>query len=85
MLARRRRVRLVSVSYSFRRQSLTSQDSDYKGALNAGLKALLLRRLGLDGEQAHRSSDDEALDGVEAVEDLNEVIRWVNSYNNRTI
>ncbi|KAF8070532.1 HAD-like domain-containing protein [Lyophyllum atratum] len=55
-------------------------DSDYDGALAAGMKSLLLRRVGPDGEQAHKAPQ-EILKGVRVVEDLNAVTRWVQNYN----
>lgn len=59
-------------------------DSDYHGALAAGMRALLLSRRGPDGERAHRahkalSTNDEA--PADVVEDLESVIRWVKDYN----
>ncbi|KAK2463209.1 hypothetical protein APHAL10511_004864 [Amanita phalloides] len=53
---------------------------DYEGARNAGLHALLLRRRGLDGEQAHKEVN-ESLEGVHVVEGLNEVIELVENRN----
>jgi FMN phosphatase YigB (HAD superfamily) len=50
--------------------------SDYNGAVAAGMKALLLRRPGLDGEQAHRHPQDQ-VDAVQTVKDLGEVIHWM--------
>jgi hypothetical protein len=55
------------------------QYSDYNGALAAGMKALLLRRSGMDGEQAHKPSQEQ-VNGVQTVKDLGEVIQWVNMY-----
>jgi len=53
---------------------------DYKGAVDAGMNALLLRRSGAEGEQAHKE-DDELLDTVEVVEKLSEVVEWVRERN----
>jgi len=49
---------------------------DYNGAVAAGMKALLLRRPGLDGGQAHKHPQDQA-DAVQTVKDLGEVIHWM--------
>ena len=57
-----------------------SLDSDYEGARNAGMQALLLRRQGPEGEQAHKESN-ELLDGVHVIEGLSEVIQLVEDRN----
>lgn len=54
--------------------------SDYNGAVNAGMNALLLRRAGSAGEQAHKEPD-ECLNGVEVTADMHGVLRWVEAYN----
>ena len=55
---------------------------DYKGALATGMKALLLQRSGLDGEQAHKRPwpKQEPVTTVHTVKDLSEVIHWVETY-----
>ncbi|KAF5354667.1 hypothetical protein D9756_005372 [Leucocoprinus leucothites] len=53
---------------------------DFQGALEVGIHGLLLRRTGPDGEQAHKEPD-ESLDGVEVIEDLNEVVSFVKAKN----
>ncbi|KAF9529407.1 HAD-like domain-containing protein [Crepidotus variabilis] len=49
---------------------------DYEGAVEAGMNALLLRRTGPAGEQAHKEVDED-LQGVEVVENLNKVLDYV--------
>ncbi|KAJ3844680.1 HAD-like domain-containing protein [Lentinula raphanica] len=51
-------------------------EADYYGATKAGMRALLLRRMGPDGEGTH-VVDGEDLRGVEVVEGLDEVLRYV--------
>jgi FMN phosphatase YigB (HAD superfamily) len=58
---------------------LTFEYSDYNGALAAGMKALLLRRSGPDGKQAHKPPQEQE-DVVQTVKDLGEVIQWVKNY-----
>ena len=53
-----------------------SPNSDYEGARNAGMHALLLRRSGPEGEHAHMDVN-ELLDGVDVVKGLNEILRLV--------
>ncbi|KIL60728.1 hypothetical protein M378DRAFT_167834 [Amanita muscaria Koide BX008] len=53
---------------------------DYEGATNAGMQAVLLRRPGPEGGQAHKEAY-ESLDGIRVVEGLDDVIRLVESYN----
>ncbi|KAF8622735.1 hypothetical protein AX15_006825 [Amanita polypyramis BW_CC] len=53
---------------------------DYEGAKNAGMQALLLRRLGPEGEQVHKEAN-ESIDNVHVVEGLNEVIQLVEDCN----
>ncbi|KAF9012411.1 HAD-like domain-containing protein [Cyathus striatus] len=48
---------------------------DYKGALDAGMNALLLRRLGQYGEQAHKEPDENLKD-VTVISDLSSVIAF---------
>jgi len=55
-------------------------ESDYNGALAAGMKALLLQRSGLDGEQAHKRPGQETITAVRTVKDLGEVIHWVETF-----
>ncbi|KAK7053366.1 hypothetical protein VNI00_003992 [Paramarasmius palmivorus] len=50
--------------------------ADYHGARNIGMEALLLRRLGKDGEQAH-VEEDEVLDGVKVVHGLHKVLEYI--------
>lgn len=52
--------------------------SDYHGALGAGMKALLLRRSGEDGAQAHIDEGEELKDVVVA-EDLDTAMQWISS------
>lgn len=47
--------------------------SDYTGATKSGLNALLLRRVGPEGEHEHKEAD-ERLGGVEVIRGLDEVI-----------
>lgn len=56
-------------------------DSDYRGALAAGMRALLLTRPGPDGERAHKASNTSEEAPADVVEDLESVIRWVKDYN----
>lgn len=55
-------------------------DSDYWGARNAGMNALLLRRLGPEGEHAHKEPSEQ-LNGVHIVANMNSVVDWVNVNN----
>lgn len=52
--------------------------SDYKGAVNSGWKALLLRRTGSAGDQEHKEYD-EVLDGVEVIDSLDSVVSFVQA------
>ncbi|PFH51562.1 hypothetical protein AMATHDRAFT_142395 [Amanita thiersii Skay4041] len=56
---------------------------DYQGATSAGMHALLLRRLGPEGEQAHKETD-ESLSNVHVINGLSEVVNFVR-HQNRTI
>jgi len=49
---------------------------DYHGAVNAGFKALLLRRPGPEGEHEHKE-ENESLEGVEVIHGLKEAISCV--------
>ncbi|GLB37510.1 putative HAD-hyrolase-like [Lyophyllum shimeji] len=55
-------------------------DSDYEGALAANMKALLLRRAGRDGEQAHKPPQ-ELSSRVQVVGNLHAVALWVKNHN----
>ncbi len=57
-----------------------SPNSDYEGAGNAGMHALLLRRLGPEGEHAHKDVN-ELLDGVDVIKGLNEILQLVENCN----
>ncbi|KAJ3988495.1 HAD-like domain-containing protein [Lentinula detonsa] len=50
-------------------------DADYHGAMKAGMRALLLRRIGPDGKQA-RIVVGEDLNGVEVIQGLNEILDY---------
>ena len=52
--------------------------SDYNGATDAGLEALLLRRLGPEGEEAHKE-EDEDLTGVRTIGSLSEIVDVVQA------
>ncbi|KAF5380406.1 hypothetical protein D9615_004494 [Tricholomella constricta] len=56
-------------------------DCDYDGALAAGMKAFLLRRASSDGEPTAHKGPQRPLDGVQVVEDLDAVTRWLKVYN----
>ncbi|KJA29019.1 hypothetical protein HYPSUDRAFT_155242 [Hypholoma sublateritium FD-334 SS-4] len=49
---------------------------DYHGAMKSGWNALLLRRPGPDGEHEHKEVD-EALDGVNIIQGLDEATTWI--------
>lgn len=51
-------------------------ESDYHGALAAGMHALLLRRAGPEGD-GERKEEGENLRGVQVVNDLWEAVKWV--------
>jgi len=53
-------------------------ESDYNGAVAARMNALLLRRPGPDGQQAHRHPQGQ-VDAVQTVKDLGEVIHWMRA------
>lgn len=55
-----------------------SQCSDYNGAENAGLRALLLRRPGPEGEEAHKEEGEDLTD-VRTIESLSEIIDNLNT------
>ncbi|KAG6845899.1 hypothetical protein H0H87_000705 [Tephrocybe sp. NHM501043] len=55
-------------------------DADYNGAHAAGMKALLLRRVGHE-DKAHKGSGHLKRDDVAVVEDLYAVTEWVVAYN----
>ena len=52
--------------------------SDYNGATNAGLEALLLRRPGPEGEEAHKE-EGEDLTGVRTIASLSEIVDVVQA------
>ncbi|KZV69556.1 HAD hydrolase subfamily IA REG-2-like protein [Peniophora sp. CONT] len=56
-------------------------ESDYRGAEGAGMKALLLRRLGKDNAAAHVDMEKEDMKGVAVVHTLTEAVDWVEEYN----
>ena len=62
---------------------MTRSHSDYLGADNAGLRALLLRRTGSDGEgeQKHDEMDFRTIKSVNVVKDLYGVSAWVEKMN----
>lgn len=64
---------------------VTCQRSDYIGADNAGLDALLLRRTGSDeeGEQKGATMDFRAIKSVNVIKDLYGVLAWVEKMNAR--
>jgi FMN phosphatase YigB (HAD superfamily) len=51
-------------------------ESDYHGARAAGMHALLLRRAGPEGD-GERKEEGENLQGVQIVNNLWEVVKWV--------
>jgi len=55
-------------------------DSDYHGARAAGMHALLLRRVGPEGD-GERKVGDENLKGVHVVNDLWGLLKWVEQQN----
>ena len=56
--------------------------SDYNGATNAGLEALLLRRPGPEGEEAHKE-EGEDLTGVRTIGSLSEIVDVVQAGSSR--
>lgn len=54
---------------------LTPNISDYIGAKQAGLNAMLIRRLGPEGE-GESKEPDERLDGLHVIHSLGEVLGW---------
>lgn len=54
---------------------LAPRCSDYHGAQASGLRALLLRRPGLEGEE-ERKERDEDLTSVQVVPNLARVVEW---------
>jgi hypothetical protein len=63
---------------------VTCQRSDYIGADNAGLYALLLRRTGpSEGEQKRAEMDFRAMKDVNVIKDLYGVLAWVEKMNAR--
>jgi len=63
-------------SFNERRATDHFNRSDYHGAVNAGFKALLLRRPGPEGEHEHKE-ENESLEGVEVIHGLKEAISCV--------
>jgi hypothetical protein len=63
-----------------RTSPLTSERSDFRGATEAGMHGLLLRRTGPDGEQVNKEAN-ECLNGIEAIENLEAVISLVRAKN----
>jgi hypothetical protein len=57
--------------------------SDYVGADNAGLHALLLRRTGFDGEAERESAelDFRTIKSPDVVKDLHGVVGWIKKSN----
>jgi len=51
-------------------------EADYRGGAAAGLRTLLLRRLGPDGDGEHKE-EGEDLGGVQVISSLMEVVNWV--------
>jgi hypothetical protein len=62
---------------------LTRRRSDYVGADNAGLHALLLRRMGSDEEswQKDAEMDSRTIKSVNVIKDLYGVSTWVEKMN----
>ncbi|KAE9411368.1 HAD-like protein [Gymnopus androsaceus JB14] len=50
-------------------------DADYRGAINAGMKALLLRRPGPEGEQAHVEANEDLQD-VKVIQGLDRILDY---------
>ena len=57
--------------------------SDYLGADNAGLHALLLRRTGSDGEDELKGAeiDFRTIKSLDVIPDLHSVVAWVKKRN----
>jgi hypothetical protein len=64
-------------------QFMGSCHSDYLGADNAGLHALLLRRTKFDGEEEMKGAelDFRAIRNLSVVKDLHGVVAWVEKNN----
>lgn len=55
-------------------------DSDYRGAVAAGMQALLLHRAGSNTRPAHRETCDVTMDGIPIITDLYQVASWIRKY-----
>ena len=62
---------------------MTKFGSDYNGAIYSGLNALLVRRLGVEGEHEHKEFN-EILVGVDVIQGLDQVISWVQGNRSDT-
>lgn len=69
---------LQGLSIEGKRELTFGPCSDYNGAKNAGLRALLLRRPGPEGEEAHKEEGEDLTD-VRTIESLSEVIDNLNT------
>ncbi len=66
--------------------SLKCRHSDYLGAENAGLHALLLRRPGLKGDQERETAEVDLRTTIKSrdiVNDLYGVVAWVEGMNSK--
>jgi hypothetical protein len=65
--------------------SSTCRFSDYLGAENAGLHALLLRRTGAEGDREREDAkvDLRTIQSLNVVNDLYGVVAWVERMNTR--
>ncbi|KAI0268663.1 HAD-like domain-containing protein [Gloeopeniophorella convolvens] len=56
---------------------------DFLGANNAGLHALLLRRLGLDGDGGRKETDEDlrSVRGLEVITGLDGAVEWIRAHN----
>ena len=59
---------------------LADPRSDYEGAINAGMQALLLRRPGPEGVLDHKEVK-ESLGGIRVIEGLNDAVHLVEGRN----
>lgn len=57
--------------------------SDYHGALDSGIRPMLLRRTGELGE-SERKEITEVIEGLNVVGGLDEVVAWVRRYNSES-
>jgi len=53
---------------------------DYHGAREAGMRALLLRRAGLVGQEENKE-EREDLTGLQVIQDLWGVVKWIRRWN----